>query len=417
LLVLAGFGIKAFWEDCATAAFKQTYFRVLTGLAILLALFLGTTEAVQRSTYPLGGHISKSPFFWGYSALLVASLALVPWFGRQAIQARPRIHPWSTLSLGVIFVLLHWRHGMHLTSPFDPYVMNPQERTKLTADGSPALALINSRSPEPFRTAGLGYDFFPGYGQVRGLEQIDGPDPLLNRYYKSLIDTSGLKLFFGSSRGSLFGEKLGNDLPLLDLLNVRYFLGSDPDNPELAPSVKKIASLDLEVYESQKVWPRAFFVNRAVPYASDADFVRLLHEGDGKPFAAITRGELKNRPEIEPLVAAPDQADRQIIPATGYSLTSNNTSYKIKAPGPGIVVLTEPYLGEDLTVQVNGKAVRYFRVNSAFRGVFIPEAGEYQFSFAYWPRHLTAALGLSAIGIVLLAAWLRLTVRYSERGA
>jgi hypothetical protein len=419
LLVLAGFGIKAFWDDCAIPGFRPAYFRVVAALAILLALFLGATEAVQRSNgaFQIGGHLSKSPFFWGYSALLVAGLAIAPWIGRRAIKALPRLGAWTALALVLIFFLLHWRNGMHLTTPFDPYVMNPQERTNLVADFSPALALIKNRSAEPFRAAGLSSNFFPGYGGAVGVEQVDGPDPLLNRYYKSLMDISGIKLLFGSSHAGVIEEKLGDDLPLLNMLNVRYFLGSDAANSELAPTVKKIASLDLEVYESNEVWPRAFFVDQITPYASEGDFIRLLREDDGKPFAAISQADFNNQTELERLVRASAQSDRQIVPANAYALTTNSTAFKIKAPAPGLVVLTEPYVDDDLIVQVNGKVVPHFRVNSAFRGVLVPAAGEYQFSFAYWPKHLTISLWISALGVTMLTAWLGLALRYSKSGA
>ena len=81
LLLLAGFGIKAFWNSCLSPDFSRTYLRVLVAFAILLALYLGTTEAAQRSTkafLQVGDHISKSTFFWGYSLLLVGAFALLP---------------------------------------------------------------------------------------------------------------------------------------------------------------------------------------------------------------------------------------------------------------------------------------------------------------------------------------------------
>jgi hypothetical protein len=247
------------------------------------------------------------------------------------------------------------------------------------------------------------------------VEQIDGPDPLLNRYYKSLMDISGMKLLFGSSHTGVIEEKLGDDLPLLNMLNVRYFLGSEADNSELAPSVKKIGSLDLEVYESRNVWPRAFFTDHVTPYASEADFIRLLREGDGKPFAAIFHPELNK--QTEPLIAASAQTERQVIPASDYVLTTNNTSFRISAPGAGLVVLTEPYIADDMIVKINGNIATHFRVNSAFRGIFVPAAGDYRLSFAYWPKHFTLSLWLSAFGFAILTTWLGLALRYSKSSA
>jgi hypothetical protein len=336
--------------------------------------------------------------------------------GRFALKAGSSLRPWTVIFLALCFVLLHWRFGMHLHTPFDSYVMNPQERVSLIADSSPAVNLIKSHKSEPFRAVGLRSNFFPGYGGALGVEQIDAADPLLNRYYKTLIDASGIKLPFGGSNNGLFDEPIGNDLPLLNMLNVRYYLSETSAKTELHPSIRKLGALDLDVYESSAVWPRAFFINQLSSYGSESDFVSLLKQGDGKPFAAVPRIDVEQQPDLKPVIheTAPSP-DREIVAATGYTLTNNTTNFKVRTPGPGVVVLTEPYVEGDLQVQLNGKAADYFRVNSAFRGVFVPAAGDYQFSFSYWPRHLTVSLWISALGLALLAGWIGMAWRQSHR--
>jgi hypothetical protein len=86
------------------------------------------------------------------------------------------------------------------------------------------------------------------------------------------------------------------------------------------------------------------------------------------------------------------------------------------APGPGTVVLTEPYIKDEFQLAVNGKPATYFRVNSAFRGVFLPGPGEYRFSFSYWPSHLTVSLWTSALGAALFAFWAVRQWKVSGRG-
>lgn len=417
LLVLAGGGVKVFWQDCQTHRFRTIYPRVLIALLVLFAFYLGTTEAAQRSTITflrIGEHVPKSPFFWGYSLVLLVAVALVPLAIRRGLAAR-RASPAQALSVGLLFVLLHWRHGMHLATPFDAYVMNPQQRTVLVAESSPALNFLKARSAEPFRTAGLGHNFTPGYGAAVGLEQIDSADPVLNPYYRNLIDTFGIKLPFGSTDAGVIGDDLGSNVPLLDMLNVRYYLGSAAKG-DLAPAVKRVAALDLDVYESGSVWPRAFFTDRLTSYGPEKDFVSSLKHGDGRPFAAIPDTELERHDELRQFVndSSPSTA-RQIIAATHYVLRTNTTSFTVSASGPGIVVLTEPYVSDDFQVTMNGKPAPYFRVNSAFRGVSLPAAGEYRFSFGYWPRHLTLALWLSALGFALFVYWIVSGCRQSHR--
>jgi hypothetical protein len=294
---------------------------------------------------------------------------------------------------------------MHLQTPFDAYVMNPQQRIDLLSKSSGALKLIKDRSSEPSRTAGLGLNFSPGYGGAVGVEQIDSSDPLLNPYYRSLIDTFGIRLSFASSVEGVLGDDLVSNLPLLDMLNLRFYVGST-NKPNLAPSVTRTATADLNIYESSTAWPRAFFTDRLSPYASDRDFVSLLKRGDGKPFAAIPQSEWETKLELHPMRSDSfPSPERQVIAATDYVLTNNTTSFKISAPGPGTVVLTEPYIKDDFRLTVNGKPATYFRANSAFRGVFLPAAGQYRFSFSYWPAYLTVSLWISALGAALLAFW------------
>jgi hypothetical protein len=305
---------------------------------------------------------------------------------------------------------------MHLVTPFDSHVINPHQRSDLFADSSGAVRLLKDHASEPFRSVGLKYNFFPGYGSVLGLEQIDGADPLLNKHYKVLIDASGILLPFASTKeGELRKDDLAGQLPLLDMLNVRYVLGYADGVDEITSGLKKIGSLDLDVYESARVWPRAFFTDRLVTYQAESAFIQLLKEGDGRPFAAVPEVESKAVTELRALIREPSPAPtRQIVPATNYALTTNTTSFKVNAPGPGVVVLTEPYIEGEFRLRVNGQPANYFRINSAFRGVFMPAAGDYQISYAYWPRHFTISLWISGIGLAAFLFWMATAYRHSK---
>jgi hypothetical protein len=417
LLLVAGFGIKAFWNDCQAVDFKRTYLQVIVLLASLIALYLGTTEAAQRSTIALlhiGEYIPRSNFFWGYSLSLMIAVAVTPWLARWAVVTR-RSRASQVFFLALLFVLLHWRHGMHLATPFDAYVMNPQRRVNLVADSSPALKLIKSHAAEPARSAGLDSVFFPGYGGAVGVEQIDGPDPLLNKHYRALMDASGVKLLFGTWRYGVIDEHLQGDLPLFDMLNVRYFLGSVGTKIEPVPSLTKVASLDLDVFESERVWPRAFFTDRLVAYEHEEEFIDLLKKSDG-PFAGIPREELDNQTEPAKLASpSTPSSNRKATPATHYVFTNNTTSFKINAAGPGVIVLTEAYVPEDFQVRLNGKPANYFRVNSAFKGLFVRDAGDYVVSYAYWPRYLTLSLWIAGAGVATLLGWASLLLKASAQ--
>jgi hypothetical protein len=400
LLLLAGFGIKAFSMDYERAHLGRLYLRVVIAAAGLLCLYLATGASTV---------VADGRFFWGYTLVLFVCVIASPWLGWRLMGT---VRKPLLICAAIVLVLLHWRHGMHLITPFDTHVINPHQRTNLFAESSGALRLLKDRTLGPFRSVGLQYNFFPGYGSVLGLEQIDGADPLLNRHYKALIDASGIKLPFASTKEGELGKDMAKHLPLLDMLNVRYVLGYADGVDEITPGLKKIGEADLDVYESVKVWPRAFFADRLVTYKAEEAFVELLNKGDGRPFAAVSETELGKVSALRSLTLEAQPAPtRQIVPASDYALTTNTTSFKVKTPGPGIVVLTEPYIEGEFRLRVNGQAADYFRINSAFRGIFMPAAGEYQFSYAYWPRHFTISLLVSAISLVSFLLWAATTFR------
>jgi heme/copper-type cytochrome/quinol oxidase subunit 4 len=420
LLILAGFGIKTFWNDCRqTSDFRRPYLHMMALLALLLALYVGSTQAAQRSSislFRLGQHVTPSRFFWGYSLSLIVAMVVAPLVAKNAISTN-RFRLWHIVALSCVFILLHWRHGMHLKTPFDPYVMNPHHRESLIAKSSPALQLIENRSNEPSRAIGLDHNFLAGYGGAVGIEQIDGPDALVNKRYRALMNAAGLKCY-GAWRYIVNAEQLGNNLRLFGMLNVDYVLDSIAARMPLIPSLKAVASLDLNVFECEKVWPRAFFTDRLFSYQQEKEFIALLNSGDGRPFAAVQKDDVSSQPAISNVLSTlRPPVSGQVVRATDYVLTDNTTSFRIEAPGPGVVVLTEAYVPEDFQVIVNGKRQDYFRVNSAFRGILLERGGTYTVSFAYWPKYLTASLWIAATGLVLLIGWLLIISRSVHRNS
>jgi hypothetical protein len=414
LLVLAGLGLKGFWQDCDAADFKKLYLRMAVAFTLLIALYLGTAQAARRhGQFKLGEPVMPSRFFWGYSLIIVVAVTAIPWLARRAILSK-YLRAWHVASLLGLFVLLHWLYAMHLKTPFDAYVMNPHERVPLIANSSPALQLIKSRSTEPFRSAGLGATLHPGYGAAVGIEQIDGADALVNSHFRALMNAAGIKLLNGGWRYEISSERLANDLPLFNMLNIRYILAPPTTPLAQIPDIKNIASLDLTVYESERVWPRAFFTDRLFTYQGEEQFIQALKTSGKTPFAAIAKDNLKTEPSLNNFLSTmTPSTPRQTVAATDYALTTNGTSFSVKAPGPGVVVLTEAYMSHDFQLRVNGRPENYFRIDSAFKGFFVPRAGDYDVSFVYWPRYFTLLLVMSGVGIAALASWLVVLSRSS----
>ena len=230
------------------------------------------------------------------------------------------------------------------------------------------------------------------------------------------MQQADIGLVFGAWRYRIAGDRLERDLPLFDMLNVRYYLSSRQAPLRTNSSLAKLGSLDLDLYESRRVWPRAFFTNKVISCGDDRDLVGLLHNSDGTPFAAVQPEDIAGRPELYALSNILPPAT-QTVPATDYALTANSTTFKVSAPGPGVIVLSETFVPGDFTVRVNNTPVPYFRINSVFKGVFVDNAGSYFVSFTYWPRFFTATLYLSGLATGLLVIWLIATAKSNRATA
>ncbi|MFH1227532.1 MAG: hypothetical protein V1701_06470 [Planctomycetota bacterium] len=390
MVVLAGFGLKSCLERLNQKEWKMDFIVVALMLFALLGLYFGTTQAVH-----------KSRFFYGYAFSLICATLALPLIFRH-MYVKGRITLGIMLLLVASLILLHWRHGMYTESLFDKYVMNPQLRANLQPK-SPAIEFVKADSNQPYRTVGFGGNLFPGYNCALLIEGICGCDPLINSYYRELnkLIPWGWEWDW---RIVISPEKLDEYKKTCDFLNVKYYLASLSDKPKELPGLGFTGRYDLDVYQSDSSWPRAFFSDVISPYQKAQEFVDMVQAGDGQPFAAAQSDVFDNTPVLKDFLG--EQNQRKIVPATNYRLTNNTTAFKVVAPSRGIVVLTEAYVDNDFKVTLNGTPACYYRINHVFKGVVVNEAGTYEVSFSYWPRHLTLSLWASGIGLLLLIFWL-----------
>jgi hypothetical protein len=157
------------------------------------------------------------------------------------------------------------------------------------------------------------------------------------------------------------------------------------------PPIDRIYQNDMSIWARVSPWPRAYFVDSVARYSNIETLAEFIRQAHGIPLAAIEDKE----------VSEPDN-DRTVVAATDYELTANSTSFRIMSPGPGIVVLTEVNIPGDVHVEVNREPGKVITVNHAFRGVEIPEAGNYEITFTYRPELWNFALALTGCGLLIL---------------
>ncbi|SDS25025.1 hypothetical protein [Opitutus sp. GAS368] len=379
--VLAGCGLRDALERRRETGWGRHLAWVFAGLAALLAVYFAATR---------GG--AKSPFFTGYATALVLAAAALPLALRWAARtSRPGVL-WVALVLGG--PLLLWRHCQFGDTFFNAYAFVPGLRTDLHG-ASAGAQFLDAQRKEPGRVVGWGNTLFPSYNTALHWESLYGVDAVRNPFYQELAIEFGMRRVWVWDWFTK-AEEAPDLLPGHDLMNVTHYVADHADPAQTFAGVKLLKQLDLDVYASPTAWPRAFFTDRLGSYATPKEFAAQVRAGDRRPFAATQVGQT-DAPKLPA-----DLASRTVRAATGYRLTSNNTSFVIDAPAPGIAVLTEAYYVEDFQVTVDGKPARYFRVNHSFKGVAIESPGRHEITFAYWPQHFTLALWLGAAGFLLL---------------
>jgi hypothetical protein len=398
-LVLAGLGIKGWLATDNSAARWVRY-----GAAVLLLAAL----LVNYNRYLDTMGLKKSPFFYGYALCLCLAFLLWPLASR--LISRRGLVGLTALAVCIsCFVLLHWRHAAHLRTPFDDYVQNPQDRVNLSAQ-SPAIEWIKTKMDPPARVAGFSMNLFAGWSGIYDLEGIFGADALINRHMRELFEASGLKMEW-NWRFDFEKTNVGDKIGLFSMLNTKYFVDLPQSVGDAPQSLQKRITADLAVYENTLVWPRAFFTNRVCPYGTLNELMGVLRADDLRPFAAVASDTYRSSPQIQRLLSCDSSANSTVVPATGYHLTNNSTSFMVDAPGPGVIVLTEAYLPADFELSVNGLPATYFRVNHAFKGIVVDQPGTYRIIFNYWPKYLTPSLLACALGWTLTIVLLVILIR------
>ena len=382
----------------------------IAGLLLFALVFsyVGYGQAVHRPIFPAepvfsalkaGESLPKSLFVQTYLFVLVAALIGLGWVAHRSLKAAS-LSCSSALVLGLCVWTLLWRQGLQPPSAgFGGYALQPGPRPDFHAVSAAMEHIGQLHAAEPMRGVGLEGTFFPGWTAVYGIEGISGPDALMNPYYRELTGLSPITRLW-DWRLYVPRETISQTKPFLDFMNVGYYFGMPGELPTI-PGLSLESRNDLDVYESSKVWPRAFFTNRLAVYDEPAEFVRLVMSGDGRPFAAVQRADSDDKA----LRAVPHGVlGRVVIPAGGYQLTERMTAFTVHASEPGVVVLAEAFLPDYARAQVNGAEARIIRINHAFQGIVITEAGDYRITVSYEPRRFWRSVLVSVSGLGLLAS-------------
>lgn len=365
----------------------RRWFAAAGGVLLVEGLFFWSTRAV-----------TKPGDFLGYIMVVTASALVTLPLYLLVKKARGARRAFGWFALGLLLFLPQARFGLYHFGP-ERWLLQPGARARLDSP-SPAVDWMKRATNEPFRVTGLAWDLYGGYGAVYGLEDIKGVSALMNRYYMELCTH-----YAGLERDSYLLEiaDAAAAKNLLSMLNVRYLVLNEEDAAPDGLPFKLVAKDDLQVFQNENAWPRAFFINQLSAYRDVADFVLMLERHRDVPWAAIAERDLAAHPALQALLERPALTAMQ--PATHYDLGVNETSFEVQTPTRGVALLSEPYLDAGLTAEVNGGKTEVLRLNHTLRGVYLAQPGRYRVSFRYAPPHWLLARALFVVaGLVLLVA-------------
>jgi hypothetical protein len=194
-------------------------------------------------------------------------------------------------------------------------------------------------------------------------------------------------------------DAVARSKPLFDLLGVAYVTGP----ARWAGALERAGLLPLRAATdtSDGLWrnpaalPRSFLVRR----------VRAVADADAA-FAAVSAPDF--RPRDEAVVEMPLDADLgrgPVLPGETTHVvrrTPAEVVVAVQATGPALLVVTDTHY-PGWRARVGGQPVEMRRVDFAFRGVVVPP-GTQEVTFTYAPGSVAVGAGLSAVGLVLVAA-------------
>ena len=353
--------------------------------------------------------------FWSYQAMNLARFGLFALFsaGPAWMLLRRGTAPtagrlWAAALIVVVIADLFVAHGRF--NPAADVALSP-----LNPDAQPPVVrFLNEREartdgeivPWRFTTFNAPGEktFNANAGMYYGWHDVRGYDSIIPGQYAALmgrIAPQDNELLYNRI-APLYAQQGGDvyavlDNPLLDLLNVKYILTEHTiPNPHWQEVYRGEA---VGVYENRDVTPRVFVAPeaRVVPAAE-------------QPLAATNLHRVVFLEETPADAHALVPAGPQVAEARISRYTANDVFVDVNLGDRGWLVLGDAYFpGWKAFVRPFGadegqeRELTIYRANSAFRSVYLPQAGQWTVRFVYSPMSFKLGLYLSFLaGMTLL---------------
>ena len=400
---------------------------LLTTLLVTRSILVSLMEVAQEKTGAAGrwealfSLLSKNgvPILAGPLLALILAVVLVAAYAM--IPARLAI--WRNLAFALLILVVFADLIAESRATIATHGVN-REKMDLAAYYRPsdAARFLQSRreAEEPFRYLGFAPEYVgakisgpngwddPLVGALGannrattlGLQGIQGYNALqIARYPEYMAALNGYEQSYHYA--DIFDEEL--DSPLLDLLNVRYFIVPADVPPENQPGLQRVLRAQhptvyeddrLKVLENQQTLPRAWIVHSAWQVGSKEEALDLLSAGQVDPEETAL---LEDAP---PEMSQPEDPSADRVSITEYNADSMELESITGAPG--LLVLGEVYYPA-WKAYVDGEPAPVYLTDHLLRSVPIP-AGEHTVELRYESWTLWAGMAISLVTLAALMA-------------
>lgn len=259
---------------------------------------------------------------------------------------------------------------------------------------TPILTFLESQQ-KPFRTTGtrvIPSNLRMAY-QIEAFEGYDTFHPLgVSRFIASL--NSGR---VDSNPTGRYGIVDNDVSPLLDLVNVKYYLALKNDIDIKRFDSKRFKSIfedkSVEIFESKTVLPRAFMVFDWEVETDDIKALgKLLKPGFPMSRRILISENLTNE--------STGSAARNSVIYKDYQ--NQESVIKVATDKGGLLFVSDSYY-PGWKAYVDGSEAKIYKADSAFRAVFVPQ-GNHEVKFVYHPESFELGLKITAFsGLVIIA--------------
>jgi hypothetical protein len=266
-------------------------------------------------------------------------------------------------------------------------LINPESAKEKLADPSPETEYLSLRDgyfrvfPVPAaRPGGWSHNVFPfsdNSYMMGGVFSMGGYHAAKLENYQNVMDA-----MFGVFNGG------GMPLPILNMLNARYFHSMFPLFKEDSPFPLLLEGDGGYIYENPFALSRVFLTGsfKVLPHVEILD---AITRSDFNPAEEVL---LEKEPEI-----VPETADGSSVEITSYSLNSISIDAHIEKSC--LMVLSEIDY-PDWTVTVDGDAREIYTANYCLRALPL-EAGDHEIVFTYRSPVIRKSLILSVVSLIL----------------